>query len=38
VDFDLVVFNVTVTDSRGRHLSGLKQADFHIYDRLRDIN
>jgi Ca-activated chloride channel family protein len=39
VDVDLVVFNVTVTDSRGRHVSGLKQADFHIYeeDRLQDI-
>jgi len=40
VDVDVVVFNVTVTDSRGRHVSGLKQADFHIYeeDRLQDIN
>jgi Ca-activated chloride channel family protein len=30
VDVDLVVFNVTVTDSRGRHVSGLKQADFQL--------
>ena len=39
VDVDLVVFNVTVTDSRDRHVFGLKQADFHIYEenRLQDI-
>jgi Ca-activated chloride channel family protein len=27
---DLVVFNVTVTDSRGRHVSGLQQTDFRV--------
>src|SRR6185436_10759011 len=39
VDVDLVVFNVTVTDSRGRHASGLKAGDFHIYEenRLQEI-
>jgi Ca-activated chloride channel family protein len=39
VDVDLVVFNVTVTDSRGRHVSGLKAGDFHIYEenRLQEI-
>ena len=39
VDVDLVVFNVTVTDGRGRHVSGLKQADFHIQEgnRPQDI-
>ena len=39
VDVDLVIFNVTVTDSRGRHVSLLKQSDFHIYEenRLQDI-
>jgi Ca-activated chloride channel homolog len=39
VDVDLVIFNVTVTDSSGRHLSLLKQSDFHIYEesRLQDI-
>ena len=30
VDVDLVVFNVTVTDGKGRHVSGLKASDFHI--------
>jgi VWFA-related protein len=39
VDVDLVVFNVTVTDSKGRHVSGLRAGDFHIYEenRLQDI-
>jgi hypothetical protein len=39
VDVDLVVFNVTVTDRKGRHVSGLKASDFHIYEgnRLQDI-
>jgi Ca-activated chloride channel family protein len=39
VDVDLVVFNVTVTDNKGRHVSGLKPDDFHIYEenRLQDI-
>ena len=39
VDVDLVVFNVTVTDGRGRHVSGLKAGDFYIYEgnRLQDI-
>jgi VWFA-related protein len=39
VDVDLVVFNVTVTDSKGRHVSGLGASDFHILEenRLQDI-
>ena len=39
VDVDLVVFNVTVTDNKGRQMSGLKAADFKIYEegRLQDI-
>jgi Ca-activated chloride channel family protein len=39
VDVDLVIFNVTVTDSKGRHVSGLKRSDFQIYEenRLQDI-
>jgi Ca-activated chloride channel family protein len=39
VDVDLVVFNVAVTDGKGRHVSGLKASDFHIYEenRLQDI-
>jgi VWFA-related protein len=39
VDVDLVVFNVTVTDDRGRHVSGLKANDFRIREnsRLQDI-
>jgi VWFA-related protein len=39
VDVDLVIFNVTVTNSRGRHVSGLKRGDFQIYEenRLQDI-
>jgi len=32
VDVDLVVFNVTVTDGKGRHVSGLKVSDFHIHE------
>jgi Ca-activated chloride channel family protein len=39
VDVDLVVFNVTVTDGKGRHVSGLKASEFQIYEenRLQDI-
>jgi Ca-activated chloride channel homolog len=39
VDVDLVIFNVTVTDSKGRHVSGLKRSDFQIYEEnhLQDI-
>jgi Ca-activated chloride channel family protein len=39
VDVDLVLFNITVTDNRGRHVAGLKQSDIHIYEdnRLQDI-
>ena len=39
VDVDLVVFNVTVTDGKGRHVSGLKASDFHIREenRLQNI-
>jgi hypothetical protein len=29
VDVDLVIFNLTVTDGKGRHVSGLKASDFH---------
>ena len=40
VDVDLVVFNVGVTDGKGRHVSGLKASDFHVYEenRLQEIN
>jgi Ca-activated chloride channel homolog len=38
VDVDLVVFNVTVTDGRGRHISGLKAADFKVYEEGRMQN
>lgn len=39
VDVDLVVFNVAVSDGRGRQVSGLKASDFHVYEenRLQDI-
>jgi VWFA-related protein len=39
VDVDLVVFNVTVKDGKGRHVPGLRASDFHIYEenRLQDI-
>jgi Ca-activated chloride channel family protein len=39
VDVDLVVFNVSVTDSKGRHVAGLKAADFRIREtnRVQDI-
>ena len=32
VDVDLVTFSVAVTDSRGRLVSGLKAADFRVYE------
>jgi len=32
VDVNLAVFNVTVTDSKGRHISGLKAGDFRILE------
>jgi len=32
MDVDLVVFNVTVTDGRGRHVSGLTRADFSVVE------
>ncbi len=32
VAVDLVVFNVTVTDGRGRHVSGLTQSDFRVFE------
>ena len=37
VDVDLVVFNVAVTDGKGRHVSGLAY-DFYVYkeNRLQD--
>ena len=39
VDVDLVVFNVTVTDGKDRHVSGLRPSDFHILEenRLQNI-
>lgn len=39
VDADLVVFNVTVTDSKGRHVAGLKSTDFKVREdnRFQDI-
>ncbi len=35
VDVDLVVFNVTVTDGKGRHVSGLKAGDFRVVEENR---
>lgn len=35
VDVDLVVFNLTVTDSRGRQVSGLTQSNFRISEEGR---
>jgi VWFA-related protein len=35
IDVDLVVFNVSVTDSRGRRVSGLKAADFRVVEENR---
>jgi len=32
VNTDLVVLNVTVTDEKGKHLSGLTKADFKIFE------
>ena len=39
VDVDLVVFNVSVTDSKGRQVPGLKASDFRILEkgRLQEI-
>jgi Ca-activated chloride channel homolog len=39
VDVDLVVFNVTVTDNKGRYVAGLKTSDFRLSEegRLQDI-
>jgi Ca-activated chloride channel family protein len=39
VDVDLAVFNLTVADGKGRHVTGLKTGDFHVYEdnRLQDI-
>jgi Ca-activated chloride channel homolog len=35
VDVDLVVFNVTVTDNKARHVRGLKASDFQVYEENR---
>jgi Ca-activated chloride channel homolog len=35
VDVDLVLFNVTVTDNRGRYVSALKSTDFQIFEEGR---
>ena len=35
IDVDLVVFNVTVTDNRGRRVSGLRASDFRILEENR---
>jgi Ca-activated chloride channel homolog len=35
VDVDLVLFNVTVTDNRGRYVSALKSSDFQIFEEGR---
>lgn len=32
VETNLVVLNVAVTDSKGNHISGLKRADFKVFD------
>jgi len=39
VDVDLVVFNVTVTDRKGRSVAGLRPTDFHIDEagRAQDV-
>ena len=39
LDVDLVVFNVTVTDRRGRSIQGLQRTDFHIDEdgRAQDV-
>jgi VWFA-related protein len=39
IDVDLVVFNVTVTDAKGRQVSGLEAGDFRIFEegRLQDV-
>jgi Ca-activated chloride channel homolog len=35
IDVDLVVFNVAVTDSRGRRVSGLRPGDFRVFEENR---
>jgi len=39
VDVDLVVFNVTVSDGKGRQVSGLKVGDFRVFEegRLQEV-
>jgi len=39
VDVDLAVFNMTVTDDKGRPVSGLKPGDFRVYEdgRLQNV-
>jgi Ca-activated chloride channel homolog len=39
VDVDLVVFNVTVTDNKGRQVAGLEAGDFRVFEegRLQDV-
>src|ERR1051326_3720334 len=32
VDVDLVVFNVAVTEGKGRHVSALRASDFYVYE------
>jgi hypothetical protein len=32
VDVNLVVFNVAVTDGKGRQVPGLKASDFQVYE------
>ena len=32
VDVDLVIFNVTVTDAKGRSVKGLSKSDFRIIE------
>ena len=32
IDSELVALTATVTDSRGRNVSGLKQSDFTVYE------
>ena len=38
VNVELVVFNVTVVDARGRHIAGLKSSDFRVFEEGRPLS